>query len=194
MMVVALMMVATMSFAQKVSDSKSMSFDKLSRYLQLDANQIAEVSEINTYFENQLGQPLSAEALCNNARPEETRNALLCNLKLMKLSLIHILLLPLRKVFFEEKNGLMKLGVIILGLSLLSTIGPTMGSFEGYIYTKIPYMYQMLGYPEAILYVLLFIGILHVSIKYAHRRIITLLSILIMALICFLGIMSFVMA
>ena len=52
----------------------------------------------------------------------------------------------------------MKLGVIILGLSLLSTIGPTMGSFEGYIYTKIPYMYQMLGYPEAILYVLLFIG------------------------------------
>jgi len=78
MMVVALMMVATMSFAQKVSDSKSMSFDKLSRYLQLDANQIAEVSEINTYFENQLGQPLSAEAL---------RNALLCNLKLMKRAL-----------------------------------------------------------------------------------------------------------
>ena len=87
MMVVALMMVATMSFAQKVSDSKSMSFDKLSRYLQLDANQIAEVSEINTYFENQLGQPLPAEALCNNARPEETRNALLCNLKLMKRAL-----------------------------------------------------------------------------------------------------------
>ena len=87
MMVVALMMVATMSFAQKVSDSKSMSFDKLSRYLQLDANQIAEVSEINTYFENQLAQPLSAEALCNNARPEETRNALLCNLKLMKRAL-----------------------------------------------------------------------------------------------------------
>ena len=87
MMVVALMMVATMSFAQKVSDSKSMSFDKLSRYLQLDANQIAEVSEINTYFENQLGQPLSAEALSNNARPEETRNALLCNLKLMKRAL-----------------------------------------------------------------------------------------------------------
>ena len=87
MMVVALMMVATMSFAQKVSDSKSMSFNKLSRYLQLDANQIAEVSEINTYFENQLGQPLSAEALFNNARPEETRNALLCNLKLMKRAL-----------------------------------------------------------------------------------------------------------
>ena len=83
--------------------------------------------------------------------------------------LLALVLVPLRKVFFEEKNGLMKLGVIILGLSLLSTIGPTMGSFEGYIYTKIPYMYQMLGYPEAILYVLLFIGILYVSISELNR-------------------------
>lgn len=31
--------------------------------------------------------------------------------------LLALVLLPLRKVFFEEKNGLMKLGVIILGLS-----------------------------------------------------------------------------
>ena len=37
--------------------------------------------------------------------------------------LLALVLLPLRKVFFEEKNGLMKLGVIILGLSLLSTLG-----------------------------------------------------------------------
>ena len=50
--------------------------------------------------------------------------------------LLALVLLPLRKVFFEEKNGLMKLGVIILGLSLLSTIGPTMGSFEGYLYVS----------------------------------------------------------
>ena len=47
-----------MSFAQKVSDSKSMSFDKLSRYLQLDANQIAEVSEINTYFRESIRSTL----------------------------------------------------------------------------------------------------------------------------------------
>lgn len=54
--------------------------------------------------------------------------------------LLALVLLPLRKVFFEEKNGLMKLGVIILGLSLLSTIGPTMGSFEGYIYENTLYV------------------------------------------------------
>ncbi len=87
MMAVAFMMVATMGFAQSANESKGVTFDRLSRYLQLDENQIAEVSEINAYFENQLGQPLSAEALCNNVKPEETRNALLCNLKLMKRAL-----------------------------------------------------------------------------------------------------------
>lgn len=87
MMFVALMMVATVSFAQNVNDSKSEKFDKLSNYLRLQPEQIAEVSEINAYFENQLGGPLSADALCNNVRPEETQNALLCNLKLMRRAL-----------------------------------------------------------------------------------------------------------
>lgn len=83
MMMVAAM-IATASFAQDANGSKGMSFDKLNKYLRLDANQMVEVAQINSYFENQLGQPISAEALCNNARPEETRNALMCNLKLMK--------------------------------------------------------------------------------------------------------------
>jgi len=108
--------------------------------------------------------------------------------------LIALILFPLRKTFFEEKNGLLKLGLIVIGLSLLSTIGPTMGSFDGYIYTKIPYMYQILGYPEAIIYVLLFVGILAVSIKFTHKKIITILSIIIMALICLMSIMGYVMA
>jgi hypothetical protein len=105
--------------------------------------------------------------------------------------IIGLVLLPLRKVFFEEKQGLIKLGLIIVGLSLVSTIGPTIGSFDGYIYTKIPYMYQILGYPEAIIYVLLFIGILKVSIKYEHKKIITVLSIIIMVLIGFMGVMGY---
>jgi hypothetical protein len=108
--------------------------------------------------------------------------------------IIALVLLPLRKTFFEEKRGLVKLGIIIIGLSLLSTIGPVMGSFEGYIYTKIPYMYQILGYPEAVIYVLLFTGILKISIKYEQRKIITVLSIVIMALILLMGIMGYAMA
>ena len=108
--------------------------------------------------------------------------------------LLALILLPLRKAFFEEKNGLLKLGLVIFGLSLLSTIGPTMGSFDGYIYTKVPYMYQILGYPEAIVYVALFIGILSISVKYAHKKIITILSILITALICLMCILGYTMA
>jgi hypothetical protein len=100
----------------------------------------------------------------------------------------------LRKVFFEEKHGLAKLGVIIFGFSLLSTIGPTMGSFEGYVYTKIPVMYQILGYPEAIIYILLFIGLLSFSKKHGHKRIVTIISIIVMALLSLMGIMGFIMA
>jgi hypothetical protein len=69
------------------------------------------------------------------------------SLQIFRGIIIALILLPLRKTFFEEKHGLIKLGLIIIGLSLLSTIGPTMGSFDGYIFTKIPYKYQILGYP-----------------------------------------------
>jgi hypothetical protein len=105
-----------------------------------------------------------------------------------------LILLPLRKTFCEEKQGLIKLGIIIIGLSLLSTIGPTMGSFDGYIYTKIPAMYQILSYPEAVIYVLLFIGILAVSKKYEHKKIMIILSIVFVLLIIFFGVMGFLSA
>ena len=112
-------------------------------------------------------------------------------LQLFRGILLALILLPLRKTFFEEKHGLIKLGIIIIGLSQLSTIGPTSGSFEGYIYTKIPYMHQILGYPEAILYVLLFIGILFISTKYSDKKIVMVLSIIIMILISLMSIAGY---
>ena len=108
--------------------------------------------------------------------------------------LIALILLPLRKAFFEEKYGLIKLGIITVGLSYLSTIGPGIGSFEGYIFTSIPAKYQAIGYPETLLYVLLFIGILYISQKYAHKKIVTISSIIIVALISALSIMSYLTA
>ena len=116
------------------------------------------------------------------------------SLQVLRGIILAFVLLPLRKTFFEEKHGLIKLGIIIFGLSFLIPIGPSPGSFEGYIYTKIPFMYQILGYPEAIIYVLLFIGILGFSIKYAHKKITTILSIIIIVLISLMGIMGFIMA
>ena len=116
------------------------------------------------------------------------------SLQIFRGILLALILLPLRKTFFEEKNGLVKLGIMIIGLSYLSTIGPAPGSFEGFIYTKIPYMYQIVGYPEAIIYVLLFTGILGISMKYAHKKIITVLSIIFVVLICLMSITGYIMA
>jgi hypothetical protein len=137
----------------------------------------------------------ATEIISTFMRPvDEPIVALGPSLQIFRGIIIALVLLPLRKAFFEERYGLIKLGLIIIGFSLLSTIVPTMGSFDGYIFTKIPYMYQILGYLEAIIYVLLFIGIIKISIKYGHKRIITILSIIMMLLIILMGIMGFLAA
>ena len=82
---VALMMGATTSFAQ--GNKEAASFERLSKYLRLTEAQVSEVAEINAYLENQLGQPLSAEALSQSERAKGVQNAVLCNLKLMKRAL-----------------------------------------------------------------------------------------------------------
>ncbi|MGM9796798.1 MAG: hypothetical protein ACI3ZY_04325 [Parabacteroides sp.] len=84
---VALMMGATTSFAQEGREVNQKSFERLSKYLRLTDDQVPEVEEINAYFENQLGQPLSVEALSQSERADKIQNALLCNLKLMKRAL-----------------------------------------------------------------------------------------------------------
>ncbi len=104
--------------------------------------------------------------------------------------ILALALLPFRKTIFEEKHGYWKLGALIVGLCLLSTIGPTMGSVDGYIYTIIPAAYQLMGYPEAILYNLLFIGILKLSYTY-EKKAITVVSIVCMVLIEFMGIAGY---
>lgn len=111
-------------------------------------------------------------------------------LQLFRGILLSLFILPIRKVVLEEKYGFVKLGILIVGLSLFSTIGPTPGSFEGYIYTIIPAINQVLGYPEAILYVLLFISQLWISYRY-ERKWITVLSTIAVIIISALSLMSY---
>lgn len=87
MMVAALMMTATVAFAQGEKKSEEISFKRLSNYLRLNVEQVEEVSHINDYFVQQLGGAISGQTLCNNEKPEEVEKALLCNLKLMKKAL-----------------------------------------------------------------------------------------------------------
>jgi len=105
--------------------------------------------------------------------------------------LLALIFLPLRKTFFEERLGLAKLAVMILGLSYLSTFGPGFGSFEGFIYTNLPLRHHFWGIPELALYLASFIGMLYVAKKHGHRKILTALSIVIVALIIFMSLMGF---
>jgi len=106
---------------------------------------------------------------------------------------IALILLPLRKVFFEEKHGLLKLGLVMVGFSLLFTFAAAPGSFEGFIYTQIPVLYQIIGYPEALVYSSLFLLLLHFSNKYGHKKIVNISAIIFILLICLMSVMGFCM-
>jgi hypothetical protein len=105
--------------------------------------------------------------------------------------IIALILLPLRKTFFEEKYGLLKLALIVFGFSIVSTYGAVITSFEGLIYLKVPFIYHIRGIPEGLIWLSLFIGILFISIKYSHKKIVTVLSIIIVALISLITIIGF---
>ncbi len=62
---------------------------------------------------------------------------------------------PFKSVFLFEEHGWLKLWILFIGLSILSTFGPSMGSIDGMIYTKIPIQQQILFLPELVIQSLL---------------------------------------
>ena len=61
-----------------------------------------------------------------------------------------VALSPFKSVFLFTKGGWLKLWLLLIGLSILSTLGPSLGSIEGLIYTKIPFSNQLIFLPELI--------------------------------------------
>ena len=85
LVVTALLVSATMSFAgNRHSDQLPVVIDmtQLSRYLQLDAQQVREVVEINDYFMEMQQKSLSYSN--KDAREKKMEQAIYGNLKLMK--------------------------------------------------------------------------------------------------------------
>jgi len=117
--------------------------------------------------------------------------ALGSGLQILRGLLVALILLPMRKTFFEEKYGLLKLALIIFGFSVVSTYGAVITSFEGLIYLKVPMSYHIKGIPEGLIWLSLFIGILYISLKYAHKRIVTILSIIFVFLIALMSIIGY---
>ena len=108
--------------------------------------------------------------------------------------IVAFVIYPLRKAFFEEKYGYWKLGLVVLGFSVLATFGPGIGSFDGFIFTTLPLEIHVLGYPEAIIWISSFIGILYLSNKYGHKKIIKILPFIFMLFIILMGTMGFMAA
>jgi hypothetical protein len=93
------------------------------------------------------------------------------SLQIIRGIIMGLVLLPVRKVFIEENYGFLKLGFLILGLSVLSTFSAPDGSLEGFIYTKFTFTEHIIGYPEAILWISLFVGILWTFYKFEKKAI-----------------------
>lgn len=106
--------------------------------------------------------------------------------------IIALVLYPFKDVFLSAYKGWLKLWLLVAGLSYLSTLGPTLGSFEGYIYTQASLGEHLVGLPEMLIYTVLFSVSLYVWYKHP-RRLWTVLSIALVILILLmsgLGVLS----
>jgi len=107
-------------------------------------------------------------------------------LQIIRGLIMALVLLPVRKVFTDEKYGFLKLGLLIFGLSVLSTFSAAFGSVDGFIYTKLSFMEHIVGYPEAFLWIFLFMAILWVLYKFESKTI----NIIVVVLLIFIVLMS----
>lgn len=112
-------------------------------------------------------------------------------LQIFRGTIIALVLLPFKEILIS-RNGWIKLAGLILGLSYISTIGPTFGSFEGYIFTKIPLQYHLLGIPEALSYIFFFTISFYLWYKKPNKawNIISTIFIVLIVLMSFLGYLS----
>jgi hypothetical protein len=113
-------------------------------------------------------------------------------LQIIRGLLVGLILLPLRRVFTEERYGFLKLGLLILGLSVLFTFAAASGSFEGFIYTTIPIAEQVVGYVEAILWLSLFVAILWIFYRFDKKtvNIIAIIFVILIVLMSMAGYFS----
>ncbi len=89
--------------------------------------------------------------------------------------------------------GFLKLAILTLGISFISTIGPTPGFFEGYIYTKLPIQYHLLGIPETLFYVVLFNVIPYLWYK-SEKKYLNVIAIILVVLILLMSFAGYLKA
>ncbi len=95
-----------------------------------------------------------------------------------------IVLWPFRTIILKSNVGWLKLWGLLLGLSILSTAGPSPGSIEGMIYTQIPVANQIMYLPETVLQTGLFSWIVFRWYK-KPNNFLNILFVILLALIIF---------
>jgi len=112
-------------------------------------------------------------------------------LQIFRGAVLAFILLPFKDIF-TAKYGWLKLTALILGLSYFFTLGPTFGSFEGYLYTTIPLQYHLLGLPETILYTFLFALLFLFLYKRPEKlwRIISIVFVILIVVMSLLGVLD----
>ena len=101
-----------------------------------------------------------------------------------------IVLWPFKSIFLNKEYGWLKLWLLFIGLSILSTFGPAIGSIDGMIYTTIPIGQQILFLPELFSQsFLLSIGIYFWYHK--PKRAFNIISIILVSLIVLMSVAGF---
>lgn len=80
---------------------------------------------------------------------------------------------PLREVIFRKPNGWLILWWVLVALGILSTFGPSPGSIEGAIYTRVPLIDNLTGLPEVVFQALLLAAILFYWVNHPQKKWIT---------------------
>lgn len=73
------------------------------------------------------------------------------SLQILRGFIFAIVLWPFKSIFLYGEYGWFKLWLLFIGLSILATFGPAIGSIDGMIYTTIPISQQILFLPELII-------------------------------------------
>jgi len=114
-------------------------------------------------------------------------------LQIIRGLIMALVLLPLRKVFTDNIYGCFKLWLLLIGFSVFSTFAAAMGSLDGFIYTNVPIIEQIIGYPEAFLWSALFVGIMWTFYKY-EKKVINIVAIILFVLVIIMSITGYLEA
>lgn len=76
----------------------------------------------------------------------------------------------LRDVFFGRRNGWLLMWLMLVFIGILATFGPSPGSVEGMVYTVLPFVDHLKGWPEVMIQALLFSLILTYWVEHPEKR------------------------